>query len=83
MSILRLLKAAYAVTFGNAHYERKVVVRGRSVRFANRGDGAHMGRFGGGWEREVGFQLGSRGVAGTIVINLWKGSIRIDPKASS
>lgn len=64
---------------GDDHYERRTTWRGRPVRFQNRGTGAVMGRFGGGWERELGIQLGRRGLAGTIILNLWRASVRIDP----
>ena len=77
------MRTLWALVLGNKEYERRTQWRGRSVRLANRGDGARMGRFGGGWEREVGLQLGSRGLNGTIIINLWKGSIRISPREST
>lgn len=64
---------------GEAHYDKRLTWRGRPVRFGNRGPAAQMGRFGGGWERQIGVQLGRRGLEGTIIINLWRGSIRIDP----
>lgn len=51
----------------------------REVHIRNRGEGARMGRFGGGWERELGIQLGRNGLRGTIIVNLWRGSVRIDP----
>lgn len=38
-----------------------------------------LGDFGGGWERELGLQLGPRGLRGTVIVNLWRGSVRVDP----
>ena len=60
-------------------YEKRVTVRGRPWRFQNRGPAAVMGRFGGGWDFQVGFQTGRRGLHGTIIINLGRSSLRIDP----
>lgn len=80
MRVLRALSLAWSLVAGNTYVEKRVVVKGRSVRFQNRGEGAHMGRFGGGWQRELGIQMGSRGLRGTVIVNLWKGSIRIDPR---
>jgi hypothetical protein len=77
-----IIRTAYALTVGDAAYEKRATWRGRPVRFSNRGPAALMGRFGGGWNRELGIQLGSRGLAGTIIVNLWKGSVRIDPKGA-
>lgn len=78
--LIRGLLALRALAAGNAHYERSLTVRGRPVRLSNRGDGAVMGRFGGGWQRELGVQIGGRGLKGTVILNLWKGSVRIDPR---
>ena len=61
-------------------YERRTTWRGRPVRLSNRGPGARMGRHGGGWDFEVGIQLGSRGLDGTVLIKTGRGSIRIDPR---
>lgn len=83
MTALQVLAAARALVVGNARYERQMVVRGRTVHLKNRGDGERMGRFGGGWQRQLGLQLGSRGWRGSIIINLWKGSVRIDPRRSA
>lgn len=65
---------------GHAGYDRRFEWRGRSVKLENRGPDAPMGRFGGGWEREVGVQLGPNGLRGTIIVNLWRGSVRINPR---
>jgi hypothetical protein len=65
---------------GDGPFERRITILGRPVRIQNRGPEAVMGRFGGGWERELGIQLGRRGLTGTIIVNLWRGSIRIDPR---
>lgn len=65
---------------GDDAYEKRTIWRGREVKFSNRGPHARMGRFGGGWDRELGVQLGPNGLKGTVLINLWRGSIRIDPK---
>lgn len=78
---MRSLKVAYALTLGDKAYNHRTAWRGRPVCLQNRGPAAHMGRFGGGWDRELGLQLGRRGFEGTIIINLWKGSIRIDPRS--
>jgi len=75
----RVLLADARGVLGSAAYERRTLWRGRAVRVQNRGPAARMGRFGGGWEREVGLQLGRNGLAGTIIVNLWRGSVRIDP----
>lgn len=68
------------VIFGVGPSEHRLTVKGRPVRFSNRGPSARMGRFGGGWERELGVQLGGRGPSGTIIVNLWRSSVRIDPR---
>lgn len=65
---------------GHDEVDHWTTFRGRRVHLKNRGPAAHMGRFGGGWERQLGIQLGGRGFAGTIIINLWRGYIRIDPR---
>lgn len=65
---------------GDGPYERRLTVRGRPVRLQNRGPAARMGRFGGGWERELGVQLGARGLEGTVIVNLWRASVRVDPR---
>lgn len=68
---------------GAGPYEKRLTWRGRPVRLQNRGPHAVMGRFGGGWETEVGFQMGRRGIHGTIIINLGRASVRIDPRKVS
>ncbi|KQP81595.1 hypothetical protein [Aeromicrobium sp. Leaf291] len=78
----RLLATAAEVALGatgNAAYERTWAWRGRTWRLRNRGPAARMGRFGGGWDRELGLQLGPRGLRGTVIVNLWKSSLRVDP----
>lgn len=80
LSDSEIFEALKAVTIGDAPYTKRFEAFGRSVKIENRGPHARMGRFGGGWERELGLQLGGRGLQGTIIVNLWKGSIRIDPK---
>lgn len=72
--------APLALTIGEAAFERTYTVRGRRVRLNNRGPGAPMGRHGGGWDLEIGLQLGRNRWAGTILLLLGKGSIRIDPR---
>ncbi len=64
---------------GRGPYERRTTWRGRPVKLQNRGPDAHMGRFGGGWDRQLGIQLGRNGLSGTVIVNLWRGSVRIDP----
>jgi hypothetical protein len=80
LSDSEIVAAVLALTVGDAEYHRTFEVRGRKVRLQNRGPAAQMGRFGGGWQNSVGMQLGRRGLRGTVIVNLWKGSIRIDPK---
>lgn len=75
-----LIEAVLALTVGEEAYSRQFKIRGRMVRLQNRGVDAGMGRFGGGWQRQLGIQLGRNSLEGTIIVNLWKGSIRIDPK---
>lgn len=71
----RLLRVA----FGTAAGEERGTVLGRTYRVQNRGPAAGMGRFGGGWDFNVGVQMGRRGVKGTIIVNLGKASIRVYP----
>lgn len=78
-SAITWIRVARALV-GTGSLDRHVIVRGRKVHLENRGPDAVMGRFGGGWERELGIQLGRRGLSGTIILNLWRGSIRIDPR---
>ena len=80
MSPTEILEAVQALTLGDKAYHRKLEISGRPVRLENRGPDARMGRFGGGWQTQVGVQMGSRGSRGTIIVNLGKGSIRIDPR---
>jgi hypothetical protein len=82
MTIREIATVVRALTVGDAAYHKRVTWKGRPVRFENRGPDARMGRFGAGWDRELGLQLGPRGLRGTVIINLWKGSIRIDPAAT-
>lgn len=79
MTGVRTARALLGVP-GTGEVDHWATFRGRRVHLKNRGADAYMGRFGGGWERELGIQLGGRGFAGTIIINLWRGSIRIDPR---
>lgn len=74
MKRLRVLGLA----LGEGPYEKSGTWRGRKYRFSNRGPASYMGRFGGGWDRELGVQVGRN----TVLINLWKSSIRIDKKRS-
>lgn len=76
---LEWIRVARALV-GHGSLDRHVMIRGRKVHLRNKGPAAVMGRFGGGWERELGIQLGSRGLSGTIIVNLWRGSVRIDPR---
>ena len=78
-----IVKAAVALTIGNEAYTHRLVVAGRPVRLENRGPSARMGRFGGGWEFSVGIQTGRNGTKGTIIVNLGRGSIRIDPRSAA
>lgn len=80
MSDVEIGKAVQALTIGSDSYKALLTVLGRPVRLENRGPDARMGRFGGGWEFQVGVQTGRNGTKGTIIINLGRGSIRIDPK---
>lgn len=80
MTDRQIVDAALALTVRDAAYKAQLNVLGRPVRLENRGSDARMGRFGGGWMTSVGIQMGSRGTRGTIIVNLGKGSIRIDPK---
>lgn len=57
-------------------YNREFVVLGRRVRFKQKRKGCMMGRFGGGWDVNFGFQVGGS----TIIINLFVMSIRIDKR---
>lgn len=79
MSDRQIVQAALALTRGDESYKAHLRVAGRRVRLENRGPHANMGRFGGGWMTNVGIQIGRAGLKGTIIVNLGKGSIRIDP----
>lgn len=58
---------------GDEPYDRKWHWRGLTFDLNNRGENAPMGRFGGGWQRSLGIQAGRT----TVIINLWKSSLRI------
>jgi hypothetical protein len=79
MSDREIVQAALALTIGDEPYRHHLKVAGRRVRLENRGIGANMGRFGGGWMTSIGVQMGRNGTRGTIIVSLGKGSIRIDP----
>lgn len=64
---------------GDGPTDKHVTVKGRPVHLSNRGPGAVMGRHGGGWDYKLGVQLGSRGLAGTVIVSLGRASVRIDP----
>jgi hypothetical protein len=76
----QVVKAALALTVGKTPYKALLTVAGRPVRLENRGSEARMGRFGGGWDFNIGIQMGRSGTQGTIIVNLGHGSIRIDPR---
>lgn len=83
MTDAEIVRAAQAITIGNDAYLKRLTVAGRPVRLENRGPDARMGRHGGGWDFEVGVQLGRSGIRGTIIVTLGRGSIRIDPRPAS
>lgn len=80
MRRLAIVAREARTALGDGPYQRDWIVRGRRWRLRNRGPDAVMGRHGGGWDREVGIQLGSRGLQGTVLVTLWRASLRIDPK---
>jgi len=80
LSDREIVQAALALTVGDEAYRRNLTCFGRPVRLENRGPDARLGRFGGGWQTIVGIQTGRAGLKGTIIVNLGKGSIRIDAK---
>jgi len=53
-------------------------VRGRKVTFKHRSPNAPMGRFGGGWQWELGVQAGGS----TVIFNLLVCTVRINFKRS-
>lgn len=79
MSARQILALVKALAVEDQAFEHRTAWKGRPVRLQNRGPSSWMGRFGGGWERQLGVQLGPDGLEGTVIVNLWKGSIRIDP----
>lgn len=68
---------------GRAAYDRRTTWRGRPLTFTNRGPDARMGRHGGGWEFELGVQLGRRGARGTVIVSLGRGYLRLDPRPAA
>ena len=53
---------------------RSWVILGRKVRYSRKSKNSRMGRFGGGWNWNIGVQVGG----GTIIVNLLVASLRID-----
>lgn len=76
----RLFVTHVRAVLGDAPYDARGKIRGRTWRLQNRGTDAPMGLFGGGWQRQLGVQLGRGGWSGTIIVNLWKSSVRIEPR---
>lgn len=63
----------------SATVTKKLVDRPRlTVTYSRRSKDAYMGRFGGGWQWEAGFQAGNlTRRRGTIIVNLLVSSVRI------
>ena len=57
-------------------YKFKIRILGREVAFQQRTSGPPFGRFGGGWNWELGFQIGS----GSVIVNYLVGSMMISRK---
>ena len=67
-------RAFWMGTIRENYWERHIL--GRHVTYTRKSRNAPMGRFGGGWNWNLGFQAGGR----TVIINLLTVNIRIERK---